>query len=87
MSRDYLNVHANRWEGMEIFNIPKDGYGIQFVGGSRYVCFDNGELVGEFTTRSQAEAGFLRKTRVPDGVRKRYYLGISENLRTYVWKQ
>ncbi len=85
--RDYLNVHANRWEGMEIFLLPRDGHGEYFGQGNRYVCFDNGVLVGEFKTRTQAERGFLTKERVVGGVEKRDYQGIAENLRTYQWRQ
>jgi hypothetical protein len=85
--RDYLNVHSNRWDGIEIFNIPCNGRGEQFEGGSRYVCFDGGLLVGEFKSSTEAEKGFLNKGRVVDGINKRDYLGIDEKLRTYQWRQ
>jgi hypothetical protein len=70
---------------MEIFLLPRDGKGEYFGQGNRYVCFANGSLVGEYKTRTQAERGFLSKERVEGGIEKKDYLGISENLRTYLW--
>lgn len=78
---DYLSRRENPYKGMIIFGIPRDGYGEYFTGGNRYVCFDHQELVGEFTTSTQANLAFLRGDRVPNGIELRHYLGVPEIMR------
>jgi hypothetical protein len=76
-----LSVGYNRWQGMSIYLLYKDGFGNDFLKAPKYVCFRGEELVGEFSTRTEAERNFLLGRIVLDGVTRRNYLGIDADLR------
>jgi hypothetical protein len=74
----------NKWAGMEVFRLYRDGKGEWFPNGARYVVFDNNALVGEFDTLTKADKAFEDGVRVEGGIRKQDYIGIDEKLRNLV---
>ena len=74
---NYLEITT--WKGYLCFRIQRDDIGNLFKDGARYVAFRSGTLVGEYSTQTGAEQGFLRGDSKP--VRLKDYLGIDVRLR------
>ena len=62
MSTNYLASRRNgedKFDGMKVFRLQRDHVGNLFADGMRYVLFDNGRLVGEYSTESAATVAWL----------------------------
>jgi hypothetical protein len=74
---NYLEITT--WKGYLCFKLQRDDMGNLFKDGPKYVAFRNGNLVGEYSTQTGAEQGFLRGDSRP--IRLKDYLGIDNRLR------
>jgi len=70
----------NIWAGYKMFRLYHDHNGNLFPTGAKFVVFDEGAMVGAYSTETEANAGFMRGDRV-EGVRLSEYKGIAECLR------
>jgi hypothetical protein len=82
VSTNYLNrkIGDDRFNGMKVFKCLLDGQGQPFQAGGRYVVFDNGTLVSEAASLTEAERDFLVGKRT-EGPRLEEYKGIDRRLR------
>ena len=74
--RNYIKKLGDTWDGYFCAKLQRNGAGLYFTSGAKYVCFDGQELVGEYSGLTEASAGFLRGDRVEGGVRLSEYKGF-----------
>ena len=81
MTTNYLNNRRNMsepWFGYFCAKLQRDGQGVWFPHGALYVAFEGEELVGEFTSSSDAQVAFLRGDRKANGIRLKDYKGMEK---------
>jgi hypothetical protein len=75
------NQGEHRWDGYKCFKCFRDHNGELFQGGAKYVVFDDGILVGAFSSQTEADLAFCSSAPRDMTIRLSDYKGIDRRLR------